>query len=99
MVVIIGVLAKVQGVSCTTCTKIELMIMAYLYRKDRSPYWYIQYQDSNRKKHDQSTALTALVEFGVTIGIQSVGGLEQFHPRLDKLFDSVYMTLTNENSD
>jgi len=33
------------------------MIMAYLYRKDRSPYWYIQYQDSNRKKHDKSTGV------------------------------------------
>jgi hypothetical protein len=29
--------------------------MAYLYRKIRSPFWYIQYLDSKRKKHDKST--------------------------------------------
>lgn len=33
--------------------------MAYLYRKNRSPYWYIQYLDSERKKHDRSTGLRA----------------------------------------
>ena len=33
--------------------------MAYLYRKNRSPYWYIQYLDSERKKHDKSTGLRA----------------------------------------
>ena len=31
--------------------------MAYLYRKHRSPYWYIQYFDSERTKHDKSTGL------------------------------------------
>lgn len=49
----------VQGVSCTTCTKNQMMIMAYLYHKKRSPYWYIQYVDSERKKHDKSTGLRA----------------------------------------
>jgi hypothetical protein len=33
--------------------------MAYLYRKIRSPYWYIQYIDSDKKKHDKSTGLRA----------------------------------------
>jgi integrase len=33
--------------------------MAYLYRKNRSPYWYIQYLDSDKKKHDKSTGLRA----------------------------------------
>lgn len=33
--------------------------MAYLYRKNRSPYWYIQYLDSNKKKHDKSTGFRA----------------------------------------
>jgi hypothetical protein len=33
--------------------------MAYLYRKNRSPYWYIQYIDSDKKKHDKSTGLRA----------------------------------------
>jgi len=33
--------------------------MAYLYRKNRSPYWYIQYVDSESKKHDKSTGLRA----------------------------------------
>src|SRR3954469_18518231 len=33
--------------------------MAYLYRKNRSPYWYIQYFDSERTKHDKSTGLRA----------------------------------------
>ena len=33
--------------------------MAYLYRKNRSPYWYIQYIDSERIKHDKSTGLRA----------------------------------------
>jgi integrase len=33
--------------------------MAYLYRKDRSPFWYVQYLDSRRKKHDKSTGLRA----------------------------------------
>ena len=33
--------------------------MAYLYRKNRSPFWYIQYLDSDRKKHDKSTGLRA----------------------------------------
>lgn len=31
--------------------------MAYLYRKHRSPYWYIQYLDADKKKHDKSTGL------------------------------------------
>jgi integrase len=31
--------------------------MAYLYRKSRSPYWYVQYVDSDRIKHDKSTGL------------------------------------------
>src|SRR2546425_13128804 len=50
---------EVQGVSCTTCTKKQSMIMAYLYRKNRSPFWYIQYVDSDRKKHDKSTGFRA----------------------------------------
>ena len=33
--------------------------MAYLYRKNRSPFWYIQYVDSDRKKHDKSTGFRA----------------------------------------
>jgi integrase len=33
--------------------------MAYLYRKNRSPFWYIQYLDSARRKHDKSTGLRA----------------------------------------
>jgi hypothetical protein len=33
--------------------------MAYLYRKNRSPFWYIQYLASERKKHDKSTGLRA----------------------------------------
>ena len=35
------------------------MIMAYLYRKNRSPFWYIQHVDSDRKKHDKSTGFRA----------------------------------------
>ena len=35
------------------------MIMAYLYHKNRSPYWYIQYLDPDRKKHDKSTGFRA----------------------------------------
>ena len=35
------------------------MIMAYLYQKKRSPYWYVQYLDSERKRHDKSTGLRA----------------------------------------
>ena len=35
------------------------MIMACLYLKNRSPYWYIQYLDSDRKKHDKSTGRPA----------------------------------------
>lgn len=33
--------------------------MAYLYRKNRSPYWYVQYIDSDGIKHDKSTGLRA----------------------------------------
>ena len=33
--------------------------MAYLYHKNRSPYWYIPYLDSDRKKHDKSTGFRA----------------------------------------
>ena len=33
--------------------------MAYLYRKKRSPFWYVQYLDSDWKKHDKSTSLRA----------------------------------------
>lgn len=33
--------------------------MAYLYRKNRSPFWYVQYLDSERKKHDKSTGFRA----------------------------------------
>jgi len=33
--------------------------MAYLYRKNRSPYWYIQHLDSESAKHDKSTGLRA----------------------------------------
>src|SRR5207247_3609921 len=45
-------LHRVKGVSCTTCTKKQFKIMSYLYHKNRSPYWYIQYLDSDRKKSD-----------------------------------------------
>jgi hypothetical protein len=56
----LGVSIELQGVSCTTCTKKMLNeIMAYLYRKHRSPYWYVQYLDSENKKHDKSTGLRA----------------------------------------
>ena len=33
--------------------------MAYLYRKNRSPYWYVKYFDSEKIKHDKSTGLRA----------------------------------------
>src|SRR3984885_12693318 len=33
--------------------------MAYLYRKNRSPFWYIQYIDADKIKHDKSTGLRA----------------------------------------
>ena len=33
--------------------------MAYLYRKLRSPFWYIQYIDADKNKHDKSTGLRA----------------------------------------
>jgi integrase len=33
--------------------------MAYLYRKNRSPFWYIQYIDADKIKHDKSTVLRA----------------------------------------
>jgi integrase len=33
--------------------------MAYLYRKKRSPFWYVQYLDADRQKHDKSTGLRA----------------------------------------
>ncbi len=33
--------------------------MACLYRKKRSPFWYVQYIDSNKIKHDKSTGLRA----------------------------------------
>src|SRR6266545_1539006 len=33
--------------------------MAYLYRKIRPPFWYIQYVDSKKKKHDKSTGRRA----------------------------------------
>jgi integrase len=33
--------------------------MAYLYRKKRSPFWYVQYVDSGNQKHDKSTGLRA----------------------------------------
>lgn len=31
--------------------------MAYLYRKKRSPIWYVQYIDSDKIKQDKSTGL------------------------------------------
>jgi hypothetical protein len=33
--------------------------MAYLYRKHRSPFWYIQYIDADKIKHDKSTGFRA----------------------------------------
>jgi hypothetical protein len=33
--------------------------MAYLYRKNRSPFWYIQYINVDKIKHDKSTGLRA----------------------------------------
>ena len=33
--------------------------MAYLYRKNRSPFWYIQYFDVDKIKRDKSTGLRA----------------------------------------
>jgi integrase len=33
--------------------------MAYLYRKLRSPFWYIQYIDADKNKHDKSTGFRA----------------------------------------
>ena len=62
---------EVQGVSCTTCTKKQSMIMAYLYRKNRSPFWYIQYVDSDRKKHDKSRRLCSASDGTVEINRNS----------------------------
>ena len=31
--------------------------MAYLYRKQRSPFWYIQYVNADKEQHDKSTGL------------------------------------------
>jgi len=33
------------------------MSQAYIYPKQRSPYWYIQYTDAEGRKHDKSTGL------------------------------------------
>ena len=33
--------------------------MAYLYRKARSPFWYVVYLDSNQKERHRSTGLRA----------------------------------------
>jgi len=33
--------------------------MAYLYRKDRSPFWYVVYSDANKKEVHRSTGLRA----------------------------------------
>lgn len=33
--------------------------MAYLYRKKRSPFWYVQFVDSDGKRRDRSTGLRA----------------------------------------
>jgi hypothetical protein len=33
--------------------------MAYLYRKNRSPFWYIQYIDADKIKHDKSIGFRA----------------------------------------
>lgn len=33
--------------------------MSRLYRKNRPAYWYIQYVDSDKEKHDKSTGLRA----------------------------------------
>jgi integrase len=35
------------------------MFMAYLYRKDRSPFWYVVYSDANKKEVHRSTGLRA----------------------------------------
>ena len=37
--------------------------MAYLYRKNRSPFWYIQYLDSESKKHDTTPARCRIRSF------------------------------------
>jgi hypothetical protein len=31
--------------------------MAYIYRRLRSPFWYVQFIDANGRKHDKSTGL------------------------------------------
>ncbi len=55
----LGSSIELLDVSCNTCTQQKYRNMAYLYRKHRSPYWYVQYVDSENKKHDKSTGLRA----------------------------------------
>jgi hypothetical protein len=40
------------------CRKFPALLaldMAYIYAKPRSPFWYVQYIDSDGRKHDKST--------------------------------------------
>jgi len=51
-------LANASGrcmVTCTTCT----LYMAYLYRKPRSPFWYVVFFDAGKKEVHRSTGLRA----------------------------------------
>lgn len=38
---------------------LHLLFMAYLYRKDRSPFWYVVYSDANKREVHRSTGLRA----------------------------------------
>lgn len=56
--------------------------MAYLYRKNRSPFWYMHYLDADKVKHDKSTRLReddppgcASVEIHSGISIPAVSAL------------------------
>src|SRR5262245_31200594 len=50
------------GISSTPYTENQTVIMACRYHKKRSRFWYIQYLDSERKKHDKPAGLKANVQ-------------------------------------
>ena len=56
----------IGGFSCATGGRsvqllalLALRVMAYLYRKSRSPYWYVVYRDDDNKEVHRSTGLRA----------------------------------------
>jgi len=54
-----GLFVGVFALICFELLALLALVVAYLYRKPRSPFWYVVYFDGDQKEKPRSTGLRA----------------------------------------